>query len=66
MFKSTKIYKFYDQVKQEALRVVWPSKKELSSSTLIVVGVLLVFSIFFLVLDYSIYSVVHALLRIGK
>lgn len=66
MLKENKFYKFYEQVKQEAYRVVWPTRKELTASTAMVVVAVLVFSIIFLVLDYSIHSIVQMLLSIGK
>ena len=66
MLKETKIYKFYEQVKQEAIKVVWPQKRELVTSTAVVMIAVLVFSIVFLVLDYSIHSIVQVLLNIGK
>jgi len=66
MLKETKVYKFYEQVKQEANKVVWPKNKELTTSTVIVMVAVLVFSIIFLVLDYSIHNIVQVLLNIGK
>lgn len=66
MLKENKIYKFYEQVKQEATKVVWPQKRELVTSTAIVMIAVFVFSIVFLVLDYSIHSIVQVLLNIGK
>jgi preprotein translocase subunit SecE len=66
MLKNSKVYKFYDQVKQEALKVVWPQKSELISSVTMVLVVVMVFSLFFLALDYGIYSMIQFLLNIGK
>ena len=66
MLKETKVFKFYEQVKQEAGKVVWPQKKELTTSTLIVMVAVLIFSLIFLVLDYSIHNIVQMLLNIGK
>jgi preprotein translocase subunit SecE len=65
MLKENKVFRFYEQVKQEAYRVVWPKKKELISSTLIVIVAVFIFSIIFLVLDYSIHNIVQILLNIG-
>ena len=61
-----KIYKFYNEVKQEVFKIFWPSKSEVLSSSLMVLVVVFVFSIFFLLLDYGIYHLVHFLLNIGK
>ncbi|RYE06289.1 MAG: preprotein translocase subunit SecE [Rickettsiaceae bacterium] len=66
MLKENKAYKFYEQVKQEALKVSWPKKKELLTSIFIVLIAVLVSSMIFLVLDYSIHKIVQFLLTIGK
>ena len=66
MLKENRVFKFYEQVKQEAGKVVWPQKKELITSTLIVIVAVLVFSVIFLILDYSIHNIVQMLLNIGK
>lgn len=66
MLKEAKIYKFYEQVKQEAQKVVWPSRKELVTSTGVVLAAVLVFSIFCLFLDWGIHSIIQMLLNIGK
>lgn len=66
MLKEAKIFKFYEQVKQEAQKVVWPSKKELITSTTIVLAAVLIFSIFCLFLDWGIHSIIQMLLNIGK
>ena len=64
--KLKKVRKFYNEVKQEVLRVVWPSRGEVLSSSAVVLVMVMVFSIFFLALDYGIYSVIQILLNIGK
>jgi preprotein translocase subunit SecE len=66
MLKETKVFKFYEQVKQETLKIIWPNKKELITATIIVVVAVFVFSIVCLVLDYGIHSVVQVLLNVGK
>ncbi|MBY0533835.1 Protein translocase subunit SecE [Candidatus Megaera venefica] len=66
MFKNLKAYKFFDQVKQEAKKVIWPVKKELITSTSIVVVAVLLFSLVSLVLDYGIHNLIQFLLNIGK
>lgn len=66
MLKEAKLYKFYEQVKQEAQKVIWPSKKELVTSTGVVLAAVLVFSIFCLFLDWGIHSIIQILLNIGK
>lgn len=64
--KQTKLYKFFDQVRQEAVKVVWPGRKELVTSALIVIIVVFLFSLVSLVLDYGIHNIVRFLLNIGK
>lgn len=66
MLKSSKVYRFYEEVKQEVLKIVWPQKKELISSTVVVIVTVCVFSVIFLLLDYGIHSVMHFLLTLGK
>ncbi len=66
MLKKNRIYKFCEQVKQEAYKIVWLGKKELITSTIIVVVAVFIFSIVCLVLDYGIHSIMQVLLNIGK
>ena len=66
MLKKLKLYKFFDQVKQEAKKVVWPEKKELITSTSIVIIAVLVFSLVTMILDYGIHNLIRFLLNIGK
>ncbi len=66
MLKDTKVFRFFEQVKQEAYKVVWSDRRELIVSATVVLLTVLVVSVICLVLDYSIHSVVHMLLSIGK
>jgi len=66
MLKNTKLYRFYDQVKQEASRITWPTRKEVVTSTGVVVIAVVVFSLCCLVLDYGIHGLVQFALTIGK
>jgi len=66
MMKSTKVYKFFDQVKQESKKIVWPQKKELITSVSVVIIAVCVFSFASLILDYGIHNLVKFLLNIGK
>ena len=43
--------KFFQEVKQEAFKVTWPTGKETLQGTLMVVAMAIVASIFFLLLD---------------
>jgi preprotein translocase subunit SecE len=64
--KQTNIYKFFEQVKQEAKKVVWPQKKELMTSVLIVIIAVCLFSLVSMILDYGIHNIMRLLLNIGK
>lgn len=66
MLKNTRLYKFYDQVKQEASRVTWPTRKEVMTSTLLVMVSVAVFSLCCLVVDFGIHNFVQFVLNIGK
>ena len=66
MLNKLKPFKFFDQVKQEAKKVVWPEKKELIASASIVVVSVLLFSLASLILDYGIHNSMRFLLNIGK
>lgn len=66
MLKKLKIYKFFDEVKQEAKKVVWPEKKELVVSVMVVLVAVLLFSLVTMLLDYGIHSIISFLLNINK
>tara|TARA_Y200000002_G_scaffold346196_1_gene320622 strand:+ start:822 stop:1043 length:222 start_codon:yes stop_codon:yes gene_type:complete len=46
-----KISSFYKEVKQEALKITWPTKPEVISTTLMVFIFVLIASLFFLLVD---------------
>ncbi len=64
--KLKEIYKFYNEIKQEAKKIIWPSRQELISTFLVVVAVTIIFSLCCLFLDYIIHSIITLLLNIGK
>ena len=66
VMKQTKLYKFFDQVRQEAKKVVWPERKELITSVVVVIIAVCLFSLVSLILDYGIHNAVRFLLNIGK
>ena len=43
--------KFFQEVKQEAFKVTWPTGKETMQGTLMVVAMAIIASLFFLLLD---------------
>jgi len=53
---------FIRQVKQEAAKVVWPSKKETGMASLMVLMMVVLFGIFFAVTDYGVSSIVSYIL----
>jgi preprotein translocase subunit SecE len=64
--KTTIIYKFYEQVKQEAKKISWPEKRELATSVVVVMVAVAIFSVACLIMDYGIHSFIQFLLSIGK
>ena len=64
--KQTTLYRFFDQVRQEAKKVVWPERRELISSVIVVVIAVGIFSLISLILDYGIHNIIRFLLNIGK
>ena len=66
MLKNTRLYKFYDQVKQETGRITWPTKKEVMTSTMMVMASVAVFSLCCLVVDFAVHHIVQFVLAIGK
>ncbi|HJK87020.1 MAG TPA: preprotein translocase subunit SecE [Candidatus Megaira endosymbiont of Nemacystus decipiens] len=66
MIKKIKALKFFDQVKNEAKKVSWPDKKDLITSSSIVIIAVLIFSLLTMFLDYTIHSFIVFLLNFGK
>jgi len=48
-----KLVKFVNEIKQELTKVAWPSKYELRDSTIVVILLSLVLSIFIGIVDYT-------------
>ena len=67
--KVTKVMKnplkFIQDVKQEAFKVTWPTKKETLQGTLMVVAMAIVASLFFLLLDQILKFLLELLLNLG-
>ena len=68
--KLKKIYmknplKFFQEVKQEAFKVTWPTSKETMQGTLMVVAMAIVASLFFLLLDQILKFFLELVLNIG-
>ena len=57
--------KFVQEVKQEAFKVTWPTKKETLQGTLMVVAMAIIASIFFLLLDQVLKFLLEILLKLS-
>jgi preprotein translocase subunit SecE len=66
MASKTNPFTFLQQVRQEAAKVVWPSRRETAISTLMVVIMAILASIFFLVADQILAWGVGFVLGIGR
>ena len=60
-----KVTEFIDQVVKETKRITWSSRKETSVSVMLVFGMVLIASLFFLLVDMTMYKVVQFLLNLG-
>lgn len=59
---SVKPLQFIDEVKKEAKKVVWPDVKTVRSSTLVVLVMVLIASVFFSLTDYMLYQLIQVFL----
>ena len=57
--------KFIQEVKQEAFKVTWPTRKETLQGTLMVVAMAIIASLFFLMLDQILKFLLELLLKVG-
>ena len=57
--------KFIQEVKQEAFKVSWPTKKETMQGTIMVVAMAIVASLFFLLLDQIFRVLLEAILNVS-
>jgi preprotein translocase subunit SecE len=57
--------KFIQEVKQEAFKVSWPTKKETMQGTIMVVAMAIVASLFFLLLDQIFRFLLEAILKVS-
>ena len=57
--------KFFQEVKQEAFKVTWPTGKETLQGTLMVVAMAIVASLFFLLLDQFLKFFLELVLKIS-
>ncbi|OUX36794.1 MAG: preprotein translocase subunit SecE [Candidatus Pelagibacter sp. TMED273] len=57
--------KFFQEVKQEAFKVTWPTGKETMQGTLMVITMAIIASLFFLLLDQILKFFLDIILSIG-
>ena len=57
--------KFIQEVKQEAFKVTWPTRKETLQGTLMVVAMAIVASLFFLLLDQVLKFFLELILKVS-
>lgn len=60
--KNLKPLKFFNEVKQEGKKIVWPTRKETLITTAMVFVMVIIFSIFFLLVDNIISWIIKFLL----
>ena len=58
-------FKFFQEVKQEAFKVTWPTGKETIQGTIMVVIMAVIASIFFLLIDQFYKFFLDIILKIG-
>ena len=64
--KQLELVKFYKQVKQEALKVTWPSRKDTVTSTIMVFVMVVLAAIFFFFTDQLLGWIVRLILGLGR
>ena len=57
--------KFFQEVKQEAFKVTWPTVKETLQGTLMVVAMAIIAAIFFLLLDQILKFFLELILKVS-
>ena len=65
MAEKTSPFQFLQQVRAEAAKIVWPSRRETTISTIMVLVMAFLAAIFFLLADQVISRVIALLLGVG-
>ena len=60
--KRTSVVLFFKQVRQEILKVVWPSRQEVVMTSILVFVMVFAFALFFLGVDFVLSSIVQRIL----
>ena len=63
--KKTNPAQFVRQVRQEMLKVTWPEKKDTFTSAAIVIVLIILFSLFFLLIDQIWSFAIEKIIQIG-
>lgn len=63
---KTNPFTFMQEVRQEVSKVVWPSRRETTVTTIMVFVMVFLAAIFFLLADYALGFVVGQLLELGR
>ncbi|MGD1886293.1 MAG: preprotein translocase subunit SecE [Cohaesibacteraceae bacterium] len=63
---KTNPFTFLQEVRQEVSKVVWPSRRETTVTTIMVFIMVFLAAIFFLAADYALSFVVGQLLELGR
>lgn len=59
-------FQFLQQVRSEASKVTWPTRRETLITTVLVIVMVFIASIFFVVVDWTIKQALTLLLGLGK
>jgi preprotein translocase subunit SecE len=59
-------FEFIQQVRAEAQRVVWPTRRETLITTLMVLALMVAASLFLLVVDFGLQEIVGLVLGFGR
>jgi preprotein translocase subunit SecE len=59
-------FEFVQEVRQEVAKVIWPSRREVGVTTVLVMLMVIVASIFFLLADQLIGWIISLILQIGR
>jgi preprotein translocase subunit SecE len=62
---KTSPVQFFRQVRQEAAKITWPTRKETAITTAMVFVFVAIMSIFFLVVDQAAFMLINAITGIG-
>lgn len=60
-----RVFEFVKEVKSEALKISWPSRKETTMAVALVFVMASVAGLFFLVVDAVVYKIIHFILGVG-